>query len=250
LARVGYGEQAAAILKEVNKGILELERLVALSQGGDDKGSAPQGLIASLVRAGPGTNTGRYASHLQGREYTVAFILNTSETCGITLLGPDCKGWLFPRQIMVDSGAEINAIIRSLAKKMGLRLSKCQVVMVIFGGKTCVITEVAKDVPWVFFKGTTHAITLLVDLFIMEGSDSYGILMGQKLIMHPALSAVLQGFLSSLCVFPELATNELEAVRTLGQAGWGRMYEIPVDTYKQYSTSSVRLLSDGGEYKG
>ena len=121
--------------------------------------------------------------------------------------------------------------------------------MVIFGGKTCVITEVAKDVPWVFFQGTSHAITLLVDLFIMEGSDSYGILMGQKLIMHPALSAVLQGFLSALCVFPELATKEMEAVRAQGQAGWGQMYEIPVQTFKQYPACSVQMLSDS-EYKG
>ena len=186
---------------------------------------------------------------MQGREYTVAFILNKGATDGITLLGPEGREWLFPRQIMVDSGAEINAIIRPLAKKMGLRLSKCQVVMVIFGGKTCVITEVAKYVPWVFFQGTSHAITLLVDMFIMEGSESYGILMGQKLIMHPAVSAVLQGFLSALCVFPELATKEMEAVRAHGQTGWGQMYEILVQTFKQCPACSVQMLSDS-EYKG
>jgi hypothetical protein len=117
-------------------------------------------------------------------------------------MGPNGKAWLFARVIIIDSGAEMNAIARHLALQMGLTLRKCRVV--IFGGKTSLITEMAEAVPWVFFKGTPHQIVLLVDMYVMEAADGYGVLMGQKLIMHPALSAVLRGFFPALCVSLDL----------------------------------------------
>lgn len=61
----------------------------------------------------------QYAEHLQGREYQVAFIMNKMASSGITLVGPGGKGWLFEKVIMVDGGAEINAIVRDLAVNLG-----------------------------------------------------------------------------------------------------------------------------------
>ena len=185
---------------------------------------------AAVVCADPAVEEG-LALHLRDREYTVGKITNAHECYGITLLGSEGQPFLLEEAIMLDSGAEINAIVRPLAVKMGLKLRPCMQAMAVFGGQTHVITQVAERVPWVFFRGRPHQITMLVDLHVMEGTDCYEVLMGNKLLMHPALHSVVQGFLSALCIFPELRRKQLEAVREAGQAAWGVMYEIPITTF-------------------
>ncbi len=56
-------------------------------------------------------------------------------------------------------------------------------------------------------------------------------LLGNTLLIPPALHSVVQGFSSALCLFPELRSRQLEPVREAGQVAWGMKCEIPITAF-------------------
>ena len=173
----------------------------------------------------PTSATRNVASHIQDQTLAAAHVCNDSPSTGLCLVTPDgTEHCLKDGAIMIDTGADINAIAASVAARMRLRTKACSAVMIGFNNQECHIQTVAMDVHLRLFAGTDHEINLVVDMFVMPDSSQYRILLGQPFMGHPALSAMASTYLSALCIFPELAYQELEYTN---KHGFGIMHKLP-----------------------
>ena len=120
---VSNGEQAMKLMTKANQLLVEAM---------EELGKMHPTVVHAAVTCADPRDDDDVAEHLKDRDYTVGKVTNAHESEGITLLGPDGTPYLLEKAIMIDSGAEINAVVRPVAVRMGLKLRPTRQAMAVF----------------------------------------------------------------------------------------------------------------------
>ena len=155
--------------------------------------------------------------HLIGQRLTLTYHKNEDAATGVTVYDKYGNSRL-PKDVFLDSGANVNACTVEEADLSGHPQEKCNTFIKTFGatsGARVAVVARMRNFPLTFCAGTADAYVVRCTILVNSSGSTWQYLLGVSVMNHHGLYLWICAFLGSVVMFPELHGKDARTILSL-----------------------------------